>query len=60
MSLQAGANNAPPPPTPSPPLVAGANNALPEEGLLKKSKQMKSDGTRYAPWMVCHCPAHHT
>jgi len=30
----------------------GANNALPEEGLLKKSKQMKSDGTRYAPWMV--------
>jgi len=30
----------------------GANNALPEEGLLKKSKQTKSDGTRYAPWMV--------
>merc|ERR1719359_1216741 len=30
----------------------GANNALPEKGLLKKSKQMKADGTRYAPWMV--------
>ena len=35
---------------------AGANNKLPEEGLLKKSKQMKSDGTRYAPWMVRHAP----
>ncbi len=30
----------------------GANNKLPEKGLLKKSKQIKADGTRYAPWMV--------
>ena len=30
----------------------GANTKLPEKGLLKKSKQMKADGTRYAPWMI--------
>merc|ERR1719353_658661 len=30
----------------------GANNKLPEPGLLKKSKQVKADGTRYAPWMI--------
>ena len=30
----------------------GANNKLPEKGLLKKSKQVKADGTRYAPWMI--------
>ena len=30
----------------------GANNKMPEKGLLKKSKQIKADGTRYAPWMV--------
>ena len=28
----------------------GANNKKPEKGLLKKSKQFKADGTKYAPW----------
>lgn len=28
----------------------GANNKLPEKGLLKKSKQFKPDGSKYAPW----------
>lgn len=28
----------------------GANNKKPEKGLLKKSKQFKADGSKYAPW----------